>query len=100
MLPGSAMASLSPAMRRRVSVISGGEHGVKSAKPIHEPRKAFGSVICQKAGIHQASISLRHADIRVTSAVYVDSRSRVAAGLGYLVAPTVTDLRERAQESI
>jgi integrase len=62
------------------------EHGIKSVRPIHELRKAFGSVICQKAGIHQASIALRHADIRTTSAVYVDSRSRVSAGLGYLLA--------------
>jgi integrase len=66
------------------------EHGIKSVRPIHELRKAFGSVICQKAGIHQASIALRHADIRTTSQVYVDSRSRVAAGLGHLLAPTVT----------
>src|SRR5262245_146365 len=26
-------------------------HGVKSAKPVHELRKAFGSLICQRAGI-------------------------------------------------
>jgi integrase len=67
------------------------EHGIKSAKPIHELRKAFGSLICQKAGIHQASVSLRHSDIRTTSAVYVDSRSRVAAGLGHLLAPNISD---------
>jgi integrase len=67
------------------------EHGIKSIRPIHELRKAFGSVISQKAGIHQASIALRHADIRTTAAVYVDSRSRVAAGLGYLLAPSVTN---------
>jgi integrase len=65
------------------------EHGIRSDKPIHELRKAFGSLICQKAGIHQASRALRHSDIRTTSAVYVDSRSRVAAGLGHLLAPTV-----------
>jgi hypothetical protein len=62
-------------------------HGVGSAKPIHELRKAFGSVICERAGIHQASRSLRHSDIRVTSAVYVDSRSRVSVGFGHLLAP-------------
>jgi integrase len=69
------------------------EHGVRSAKPIHELRKAFGSVICQKAGIHQASLSLRHADIRMTSAVYVDSRSRVAAGFGHLLASNIAPLK-------
>jgi integrase len=63
------------------------EHGVKSDKPIHELRKAFGSLICQKAGIHQASRALRHSDIRTTSSVYVDSRSRVAVGLGHLLSP-------------
>jgi integrase len=62
-------------------------HGIKSAKPIHELRKAFGSAICQRAGIHQASRSLRHSDIRVTSQVYVDSKSRVSVGLGHLLAP-------------
>ena len=62
-------------------------HGVRSAKPIHELRKAFGSAICERAGIHQASRSLRHSDIRVTSSVYVDSRSRVAVGLGHLLSP-------------
>jgi integrase len=61
--------------------------GIKSAKPIHELRKAFGSAICDRAGIHQASRSLRHSDIRVTSQVYVDSRSRVSVGLGHLLAP-------------
>jgi hypothetical protein len=74
-------------------------HGVGSAKPIHELRKAFGSVICERAGIHQASRSLRHADIRVTSAVYVDSRSRVSAGLGHLLTPpdNITPITEAAR---
>jgi hypothetical protein len=62
-------------------------HGVTSAKPIHELRKAFGSAICERAGIHQASRSLRHSDIRVTAGVYVDSRSRVSVGLGHLLTP-------------
>jgi integrase len=66
------------------------EQGVRSVKPIHELRKAFGSLICQKAGIHQASRALRHSDIRTTASTYVDSRSRVPAGLGHLLAPTVT----------
>jgi len=72
------------------------EHGVNSAKPIHELRKAFGSLICQKAGIHQTSVSLRHSDIRTTSAVYVDSRSRIAAGLGHLLASEGADFSANA----
>lgn len=66
------------------------EHGIKSPAPIHELRKAFGSAICERAGIHQASRSLRHSDIRVTSQVYVDSKSRVSVGLGHLLAPLST----------
>jgi integrase len=62
-------------------------HGVTSAKPLHELRKAFGSAICERAGIHQASRSLRHSDIRVTAGVYVDSRSRTSVGLGHLLKP-------------
>jgi integrase len=67
------------------------DHDIRSNKPIHELRKAFGSLICAKAGIHQASRALRHSDIRTTSAVYVDSRSRVAAGLGHLLTTTTGD---------
>jgi integrase len=67
------------------------EHGIRSDKPIHELRKAFGSLICQKAGIHQASRALRHSNIGITAAVYVDSRARVAVGLGHLLSPAVTD---------
>jgi integrase len=72
------------------------EHSIKSIRPIHELRKAFGSLICQKAGIHQASVSLRHSDIRTTSAVYVDSRSRVAAGLGHLLTSEGADFSANA----
>src|SRR5262249_19791956 len=61
--------------------------GLRSAQPVHELRKAFGSGVCARAGIHQASRSLRHSDIRVTSAVYVDSRSKVSVGLGHLLNP-------------
>jgi integrase len=73
------------------------EHGVQSNKPIHELRKSFGSLICERAGIHQASRALRHSDIRTTSQVYVDSRSRVATGLGHLLAPSVTDFSANAR---
>ena len=73
------------------------DHGIRSAKPIHELRKAFGSLICQKAGIHQASRALRHSDIRTTASTYVDSRSRVAAGLGHLLAPAVGDFATHAR---
>jgi hypothetical protein len=32
-------------------------------------------------------MALRHSDIRVTSQVYVDARSRATVALGYLLAP-------------
>jgi hypothetical protein len=69
-------------------------HGVTSAKPLHELRKAFGSAICERAGIHQASRSLRHSDIRVTAGVYVDSRSRTSVGLGHLLGGKVVEFKQ------
>jgi integrase len=69
-------------------------HGVMSAKPLHELRKAFGSAICERAGIHQASRSLRHSDIRVTSQVYVDARSRATVGLGHLLGAKIVEFKQ------
>jgi integrase len=69
-------------------------HGVTGAKPLHELRKAFGSAICERAGIHQASRSLRHSDIRVTSQVYVDARSRATVGLGHLLGAKIVEFRQ------
>jgi hypothetical protein len=71
-------------------------HGIRSAKPIHELRKAFGSVICARDGIHRASLALRHADIRVTSAVYIDSKARSSVGLGHLLSSAVVDFAAKA----
>jgi hypothetical protein len=69
-------------------------HGATSAKPLHELRKAFRSAICERAGIHQASRSLRHSDIRVTAGVYVDSRSRTSVGLGHLLGGKVVEFKK------
>jgi hypothetical protein len=69
-------------------------HGVTTAKPLHELRKAFGSAICERAGIHQASRSLRHSDIRVTAGVYVDSRSRTSVGLGHLLGGKIVEFKK------
>lgn len=51
--------------------------GVKDKKPIHALRKEAGSIVNATQGIHAASRFLRHADISVTSAHYVDGRRRV-----------------------
>jgi integrase len=60
-------------------------HGVRSIRPLHTLRKEFGSLINETHGIHAASRALRHAEIGITSAIYVDSRVRTTSGLGYLL---------------
>jgi integrase len=81
-----------PVFQRLTTWLKG--HGVMSAKPLHELRKAFGSAICERTGIHQASRSLRHSDIRVTSQVYVDAKSRVSIGLGHLLGAKIVEFKQ------
>ncbi len=50
------------------------ERGVAAHKPIHEFRKEVGSIIGGEDGILAASRSLRHSDIRITSAIYADQK--------------------------
>ena len=45
----------------------------------------IGSVICDRHGIYAASRALRHSDVGVTAAFYVDKRSRATTGLGGLL---------------
>ncbi|MBK8091512.1 MAG: tyrosine-type recombinase/integrase [Verrucomicrobiaceae bacterium] len=61
------------------------EHGVTADKALHELRKEAGSVVADKHGIFAASRFLRHSDIKLTSAHYVDKKSRVTVGLGGLL---------------
>jgi hypothetical protein len=61
------------------------KHGVRAARPLHELRKEFGSVLNEAHGIHVASRSLRHAQLTTTAAVYVDNRRRATIGLGHLL---------------
>ena len=56
--------------------------GVTARNPLHSLRKEYGSIVCAKAGIYAASRLLRHANISMTAAVYVDDRGRVTPGLG------------------
>jgi hypothetical protein len=63
------------------------KQGFKSPKPLHELRKMYGSEINKKFGIHAASLALRHSSLAITASTYVDSRSRVALGLGHLLGP-------------
>ena len=55
--------------------------GVASKRPIHELRKEVGSLIADEHGIYAASRFLRHADIRITAASYLDKKKRIVAPL-------------------
>src|SRR5260221_321458 len=59
--------------------------GVPPSKPLHTLRKEYGSQICDRHGIFMASRALRHSDVSVTAAHYVDKRSRATTGLGSLL---------------
>jgi hypothetical protein len=53
--------------------------GVLSKRPIHELRKEVGSLIADEHGIYAASRFMRHADIRITAASYLDKKKRIIA---------------------
>jgi integrase len=60
-------------------------HGVTDSRPLHSLRKEYGSQVCARHGIYAASQALRHADIAITSAHYLDPRKRSTVGLGNLL---------------
>jgi len=53
--------------------------GVEAKRPLHEMRKEIGSLIADEHGIYAASRFLRHADIRITAAHYLDKKKRIVA---------------------
>ena len=55
--------------------------GIKAIKPIHELRKEVGSIIAANQGIYAASRYLRHGDIQITAAIYVDKKEKVTPKL-------------------
>lgn len=59
--------------------------GITARKALHELRKEAGSLVAQLHGIFAASRFLRHADINITSAHYLDKKERVTVGLGSLL---------------
>jgi integrase len=61
-------------------------HGVTARKPILELRKEFGSMVNRKHGLTAAKDLLRHADIAITAAHYIDSPRKATSGLGALLA--------------
>ena len=50
-----------------------------SKRPIHELRKEVGPLISDEHGIYAASRFMRHADIRITAASYLDKKKRIVA---------------------
>ncbi len=56
-------------------------------KALHELCKEAGSLVCATHGIHAASRFLRHADIAITAAHYLDKKQPVTVGFGALAAP-------------
>jgi integrase len=74
--------------------------GVDDRKPLHVLRKEFGSLVCEKFGIFAASKALRHADIAVTAAHYLDKKERVSVGLGALLKPdNVVEIANQSETS-
>jgi integrase len=60
-------------------------HGVTARKPIHELRKEFGSMVNRRHGLSAARDQLRHGDIAITAAYYIDSPRKATSGLGALL---------------
>jgi hypothetical protein len=62
--------------------------GVTAQKPIHELRKESGSMVNRKHGLTAAKDFLRHADIAITAAHYIDRPRMATSGLGALLKAT------------
>jgi hypothetical protein len=62
--------------------------GVNSGRPLHTLRKEFGSQINARYGLAAAREMLRHANIHVTAAHYVENKHRSVLGFGHLLAPS------------
>ena len=59
--------------------------GVTSKTPLHTLRKEFGSQINARYGLTAAQEMLRHADVAVTAAHYVENKQRSVLGFGHLL---------------
>jgi Phage integrase family len=60
-------------------------HGVTSRTPLHVLRKEFGSQINARYGLTAAQEMLRHANVAVTAAHYVENKQRSVLGFGHLL---------------
>ena len=59
--------------------------GVVSKTPLHTLRKEFGSQINARYGLTAAQEQLRHANVGVTAAHYVENKHRSVLGFGHLL---------------
>ena len=59
--------------------------GVASKTPLHTLRKEYGSQINARYGLTAAQEMLRHADVAVTAAHYVENKQRSVLGFGHLL---------------
>jgi integrase len=59
--------------------------GVVSRTPLHTLRKEYGSQINARYGLTAASEMLRHSDVAVTAAHYVENKHRSVLGFGHLL---------------
>jgi integrase len=80
--------------------------GISGDKPFHVLRKIFGSLIVEKHGIFAASAAMRHTNIELTNAYYVDRTVRTTSGLGsvlsgaYVIGLSSPAQAERLPESV
>ena len=73
--------------------------GVTAPKPIHELRKESGSMVNRKHGLTAAKDFLRHADIAITAAHYIDRPRQATSGLGALLKAEDENIVPFKQES-
>jgi integrase len=70
--------------------------GLQAQKPIHELRKESGSMVNRKHGLTAAKDFLRHADIAITAAHYIDRPRQATSGLGALLKAAQDDKSSRS----
>jgi hypothetical protein len=75
--------------------------GVVSKTPLHTLRKEFGSQINARYGLTAAQEMLRHANVAVTAAHYIENKQRSVLGFGHLLKgePTVIPIDGEAAHS-
>jgi hypothetical protein len=75
--------------------------GVVSRAPLHMLRNEYGSQINARYGLTAAQEMLRHADVAVTAAHYVENKQRSVLGFGHPLKSerTIIPIRDEAPRS-